>query len=472
MKPLKNLISILFLGIWTLCNAQHEDFNLPLQNPDTVKMELQELFKELSIKHPGFYRYNQKEAFEAYIDSVTGTIQEPINELAILRKAKPIIAKIGCLHTGIHLSEDTEKRLNETPNCFPLALHYDAGSVRVWKKFQEGNSIQIGDEIKSINGRDIQEIYQILLDNIPMDGYNTTGKYKLLQYTFSSWYRNSIEVADEFKIELADGEEYLLKAVKHDQTLSYADVGDKPMSMQVVDGIAIIKIPSFANSILASHDQKFKKEIDGYLDQINDSGIDKLLFDLRGNTGGSDSNPAWLTSFFFDKPYRYWNRIEITEAIAKDVSGMSKVFYGKPRYENGLWLWSDKGLSSKEFQFTNIQKPAKSMFKGEVYILTDGMCLSSCADFTAIMQANQKAIIIGEETGGGYQGNTSGLIPSAELSSGLVVDIPLLKYVNEVPKEKNMGRGTIPDIELRPTLEEVITDGMYLQRVIERIKTK
>jgi hypothetical protein len=41
-------------------NAQDVGGMFAKQNPDSVRNELKGLFVELSIKHPGFYRYNEK----------------------------------------------------------------------------------------------------------------------------------------------------------------------------------------------------------------------------------------------------------------------------------------------------------------------------------------------------------------------------------------------------------------------------
>lgn len=450
--------------------SQDEKNMLPLQNPDSIRVELAELFAELSKKHPGFYRYNDKETFDAWIDSTIQSIQEPLDELAILRKAKPIIAKIACLHTGIHVSAETEAMMNAAPNCLPLALYEEQEKVFVWKKFGDTNTLNIGDQVIGINGRDIADIYKELLTNISMDGYNQSGKYKLLQYSFPQWYRSIIELTDTFRVETSNGKQHIIAGVREKELLSYEDITNEPLSLNIVEGVAIIRIPSFANSYLEKYGQSFKKEIQKYFIQIREENISKTLIDLRGNSGGSDSNPAWFATQFFSEAFRYWDKIEITEPIAQDISGMTRIYYGKPKKEAGTWRWSDKGLFSKEFKFTRPQKPAAKPFEGEVYILTDGLCMSSCSDFVAIMQYNKKAQILGEETGGGYQGNTSGLIPSEKLACGLVVDIPLLKYYNFVEKKLNLGRGTQPDIFFKPSLQETWVTDAYLQRVLERVK--
>jgi hypothetical protein len=452
-------------------NAQDVGGMFAKQNPDSVRNELKGLFVELSIKHPGFYRYNEKVSFDTYIDSTIMTISQPIDELEILRIVKPIVAKIGCLHTGVSLSKESEKVLDSLPNHLPFTLFFDDNKAIVWKSFSNDSPIKNGDEIIKINGKNIREIYKTLIDNIPMDGYNQTGKYRLLQYTFPGWYRNIVEVSEQFQVELSDGQTHTINGVLKDNIFGYSDIVKEPISSHIVDNIAILKIPSFSNSYLKSKGQKFEKEMKAVFKQIKENKAKTLLIDVRGNTGGTDSNPAMLTSYFFAEPYRYWDRIEITEALAKEISGLGRLFYGKPTKENGRWLWSDKGLASKEFKYTRLQKPNKITFKGDVFVLTDGLCMSSCADFVAIMQANKKAVIIGEETGGGYQGNTSGLIPNVQMECGIAVDVPLLKYFNSVPENKNIGRGTIPDIELLPNLDEIVSDNKYMDKVIEVIKT-
>ncbi|MEL6257285.1 MAG: S41 family peptidase, partial [Bacteroidota bacterium] len=308
-----------------------------------------------------------------------------------------------------------------------------------------------------------------LLSAIPMDGVNQSGKDKLLQYNFPQWYRNMIEVRDQFEIETADGTKHYLQAIKEKELPSYQEIMNKGITFEIRDQLAILRIPSFADSYLEAHQQSFKQEIRKYMEIIEEQKLEKLLLDLRGNTGGTDSHAAYLSSFFFNQSYRYWKYIEVTEAIAKDLKGGKRLFYGKPTFQEGKWLWTDKGLYGKEFSFTKPQKGSKNPFNGSLYILTDGLCMSSCADFSSIMQFNKKALIIGEETGGGYMGNTSGLIPSQELENGLVIDIPLLKYYNFVDPDLPIGRGCIPDVELLPVFKEIKDPEAYLVRVLTYI---
>lgn len=83
--------------------------------------------------------------------------------------------------------------------------------------------------------------------------------------------------------------------------------------------------------------------------------------------------------------------------------------------------------------------------------------MSSCADVAAILSHNKKAIFVGQETGGGYQGNNSGMMPESLVQPfGFTLSVPLQKYINAVNLNDNFGRGTIPDYEILPTFEDFV----------------
>src|ERR1700712_3972019 len=89
---------------------------------DSAKHSITELLDEMAKKHPGFYRYTPKPAFDKYMDSTLSTINEPQNQLSLYRKFKPIIARIRCVHTGLALSSDYSNYLNGSNNLLPLDI--------------------------------------------------------------------------------------------------------------------------------------------------------------------------------------------------------------------------------------------------------------------------------------------------------------------------------------------------------------
>ena len=426
---------------------------LPKYHPDTVQQELEALFNELTLKHPGFYRYQDTLESEMNIKEMIASITDSVNEMDIYQLLKPAIADIGCLHTGIELSEATEEFLNSEPNCFPWTLYFYQGEAFIVGTYDlnDKDKLPLGAKVLSINQRSIEEILSMLLDQVPMDGNNQSGKIAILNRQFPIWYRNIIDLTNQFSITYTlNGQtsSTTLYGVPANKIPSYEDVANVPLSSTWEEDFAILTVPSFANSYHKRLNINFKKEVKTFFKEINTRDIRKLIIDLRGNTGGSDGNAVFLASHFFEEDFNYWDRIEVSEAIAKDIKGINRLFYAKPILQNGKYLWRKSPMFTSEFDYYETQKPSKNIFKGKLIILIDGLCMSSCADFAAIMSHHQKAVFVGEETGGGYQGNTSGIIPEAELSSGIKVYIPLLKYVNAVDEDQNFGRGTTPDITM------------------------
>ncbi|WP_166627788.1 S41 family peptidase [Tenacibaculum caenipelagi] len=436
----------------------------------------------MSKSHPGFYRYTSKERFDFLIDSTNQTIKNSLTELEYYRKLKPLIAQLGCLHTSISLSKKYQDYLNTSQSMLPLEIFINSnGVVLISNSYVSDSNIPIGSEILSINGKPIHSIINKLLKAIPSDGYNQTEKILLLNHRFSFWYQTIIEATEKFSIKIANNDKtemYEVKGISKDVFPSLDAIiygNQKTLEFEIIDNIGVLKIRSFAKTAIKENSQNFKRFIKEVFQKIQTKEIKDLIVDVRYNTGGTDSNAVLLASYFFDKPFKYWNKIEVTEAIAKDVKGLDKLFYKKPKKKGELYQWK-KTWVTKEFDFYEEQKPAKNNFKGNLYIITNGMCLSSCSDFAAILSHNKKAIIVGQETGGGYQGNTSGMMPSFIIPSGLRITMPLQKYTSAVDLTKNFGRGTIPDHIVIPNFNDWIekkdVEMDYILKMIKGKRTK
>jgi C-terminal processing protease CtpA/Prc len=460
--------------------AQKAIFNpAKTYDPEELRVSSRELFQELSRKHPGFYRYVSKASLDSSIDSTITTINRPLTGIDYYRKLKPLIAKIGCVHTGISLSEDYQRHLDTTSTLLPLALFTDAKRrVFISHLYDTTQTVPIGAEVLSINGQDIKAILQRLMDAIPADGYNQSEKLLVLNHRFPFWYQTIIDTAVAFALVVrTNGEEKLLhlRGVRSKVLPTLESVESnyaKPLEFRIKDSVGILSVHSFAKSSMKKHDQDFQRFMKKTFKTIKDENIKKLILDLRYNTGGTDGNAVELASYFFDKPFRYWDRIEVTEPIAKEIKGVYRLFYKRPVKRDSVYLWR-KTWVTHEFDYYEPQRPAKYSYSGRTFVLTNGLCLSSCADLVAVLSHNKKAIVVGEETGGGYQGNTSGMMPKTKIAAGLQVTVPLQKYVTAVDPQKNRGRGTTPDIRIVPDFQEWIEKrDVEMEAALAAVKQK
>lgn len=443
---------------------------------DSARRSITELLNEMARKHPGFYRYTPKAAFTHFIDSSLAAIDRPLNQLEYYRKLKPLIAKIHCVHTSVSLPDSYINDLNQQPNMLPLDVYFKGEQAFIIHNYSDNRAVPIGAELLSINGHSIKTIKDQLFTMISADGFNQTWKYQALNNRFAQAYRANYEIAKTFKIMVATSQgnkEFVLSAVTNNAIPMPVAMDRKQqprLDFVIDDSVAILSIRSFGDTDIKAGGQQFKKFMAGVFKDLKANHIQELVIDLRDNTGGSDPNAALLCRYLINRPFRYWDRIEVTAPFALSLKGSAKLVYGKPVKVDSVYLWR-KSHFTHEFDFYEQQQPQADVYNGKLVLLVNGACLSSCADVAAVLQYNERAVLLGEETGGGYQGNNSGLIPEAKIDFGIKVSIPLLKYINAVDLNKNVAHGTFPDISYDLTIDDVLQNRDPIRKLaIQQVK--
>ncbi|MCX6215748.1 hypothetical protein [Spirosoma sp.] len=90
--------------------------------------------------------------------------------------------------------------------------------------------------------------------------------------------------------------------------------------------------------------------------------------------------------------------------------------------------------------------------------MLNGSSFSVTTEFAARAHADKRATFIGQETGGGYGGNSSGLFAITQLpNSKIDLGIGLFGFhMADLPKDLTPEQGIVPDYLIEPTVEDVL----------------
>jgi hypothetical protein len=333
----------------------------------------------------------------------------------------------------------------------------------------DDQTIQPGMEITAINGHQGADFVKLFMSKVSGDGFNETGKRKKVERGFGAFYWILIRDDSVFTVTTKNSSGKNLSAVLNGVSMDDREVNSaanpvnsamnkmmkvmngstKNISIRFENGIAALRIKSFTG-------RNFYYEIDSVFRQIRDLKAKSVILDLRGNGGGADRYGAYLVSQFRQEPFRYFDHIRMrsinpsfTEMRADATNDFRT---GTVADGNGEYL-----LTPRLHSCIAEQKPGKLPFTGKLIVLVDGGTFSTAADVAALLRSLTTAVFIGEESGGGYEGNTSGA--SARFifpNSKLMLNVTLWDYYNAVKPAKNKGRGTIPDFPVPLTMNELL----------------
>jgi Peptidase family S41 len=438
--------------------------SIPIQTGSLKPAELQADFdlmrKALEEAHTGLYRYSTKPEMDRAFDAQRAKLSREMTDAQFLAILTETLANIRCGHTNVSPNTDLQKALSTVPK-FPLRVMLEGSGLFVLLNETPDNATIIpGMKILEINGKTPREIVDRILPKLPADGDIESGKRFRLQRNFHIFYSVLVEPATEFTIKAGDAtgrvitaklpgvldtERKDVNAVNRsaNENLAKLSWSRENVAMRFLKDpeIAQIRIRGFNGS-------DYSSSIENSFKTLKDKGTKTLIVDLRGNGGGADMFGAMLVSYLTDKPFRYFDHINV-----KTISPSFKEFSDwRPDREgdlkNGVQSNPKGGylVTAKLHPGVAEQPPGKYPFTGKVVVLIDGGTFSTAADVCAVIHHLKRGEFIGDETGGGYYGNNSGMQTIVTLpNSKARVTVPMYEYWNAVPGYDGKRRGTKPD---------------------------
>ncbi len=418
--------------------------------------------------------YFFNEGYKAIADSMT-ELQFGWKILA------PITATIHCGHTSFSMSKGWDKfiKRRNIPS-FPLFLKIWNDTMVVTFNLNKGDSVlKKGTIITSINGIRSADVINIMFDYMVEDGYSENVNYIRLSTSFPYFHRNIFGLYKMYNVGYIDeaGNEKNILIPYHNVPQDSLHRKKRPpgmerkmtpeqrreniRSLQIDTSFALMTINSFSKGHLSNFFRRsFRK--------IRRQKVKNLVVDIRANGGGDINNYVLLTRFLRKTPFKV---ADTADAISKNLRPYAK-YISSGFFDNiGLFFVTHKEHDDKyHFGFWErhtFTPKRKNYFNGDVYVLINGLTFSASTLFCNAVKGQQNITLVGEETGGGWYGNSGIMIPDITLpNTKLRVRLPFFRIV-QYHHIAEKGTGVMPDVYLSPVLKNVIDN---VDTKMERVK--
>lgn len=436
----KNLLFLFIVSLISCSSTANETYDLTAEE---VKADLRQLHSELQRYHAGYDWYSSKESLDrAFENSIEDA--RPSNIVDLFRQVRKLVAQVRCGHTRASLPETMRLDFEANTQFLPLSVEFLEDRLYI-KASGESTQLSIGDEIISVNSKAVAEIKSELFEYLSSDGYNETLKSELTNRNFAYGYSLFVnDQASNYQLQInrnGTPKEITVAgtSIRKLLEIGQTEQSELPLRFTSFDAYDYLKISTFGSGRINRSGQDYYEFLTETFERLNGSSK-PLVLDLRGNGGGDDMYGATLVSYLLDHPFKYFDKIEVTD----DYSGYGNII---PNGDSRL-MTSHGGL--------NIQQPKEDRFDGGLYVLIDGRSFSTCADVASVLKANQRGIFIGQETGGGAGGNTSGYSNTITLDhSGITVNLPMWKHTTSPNPNRTFGRGVIPDFIIQKEIGDL-----------------
>lgn len=425
--------------------------------------------------HPGYIRYRSEGSAGASEQEFREAAAGAGNAGAFYLAVSDYLAKIRCEHTEAELPTALAAWRDASPTMLPVDFVWVDGTAIIVGVAPGVSGVAVGEELLKVDGHSMQTLFDEVAPHISVDGFTDHTKNTLFSgsddiglTTFDVFYPLLHGFRDSFELSVrsAQAEERTVRVRAVDETASvgtrdasgaqqnFSD-GDA-VSWRRIGNAAVLGISTFVNyRTPVEPDAVFGR----VFREIKDSGVERLVLDLRNVGGGSTDVMSSLLSHLIDKP------------IA--VGGPSRVkTYDFTAYREHLSTWDESAFDMPASLFTpdgagmyivspevgggtQRLEPAVEAWLGPLTVLIGPNNESGATILLAELLDEREMTLIGQPTGGSAEGPTAGVLAFLLLpASKITVRVPLLwtttSYDGFVP-----GKGIQPDIAVPLTIEDV-----------------
>ncbi len=479
-NPVQNNVRILCVAAWALvsCTASRKDFDAGKKySPEALRADYRIFRGILESTHPSLYWYMPRDSMDFYFNEGYSALRDSMTETRFRTRLSYVIAKLNCGHTSIKPSKGYIRYMDTAEEkTFPFALKFWPDSMVISANLRRHDSIfRRGTILKSINGYDTKQLTDTLFNYITTDGFSLSGKYQTLStgFTFASLFKHVFGLTDSFDIRYLDDrnmeeQAYVKPYDFRADTLRSRPPGLVPnkksrekkppkliyfssvnLQVDTVMKTAFMTVGTFDRS---NHLRKFFRES---FRAIKKDRITDLVIDVRSNGGGDAGISTLLTRYIANRKFKLADSLYAVKAPSQYNRYIGKEFWYDILARIVTRKESDGKYHFKYFERHLFSPVTHNHFDGQVYILIGGNSFSATTLFAGDLKGQKNVTLVGEETGGGYYGNTAWIIQDVTLPNTHVqFRLPRFRMVIDKNRVKD-GRGIMPDVWALPSAEAI-----------------
>ena len=426
-----------------------------------IREELAYAITEMHQIHPDLYHYVDSQFVKNTVEFLVSELADSTSHLDYSLVLSRITTLFGDGHTvALPSSKERKEYLEKGGKLFPFKVHIHEDQVFIDKDLGTNLNLRKGVEIMSINGIRSSEILFKMRQHT--SGELQHFKNIKLERTFGLYLWYLYQFTEDYKLEIKEAKEQATSEHKT-KGVDYKTYKDANQANNPNINYRYYPIDSLKTGVLEFNSmlglKSFRKFLKSTFEQIEQSGTENLIIDLRQN-GGGDSR---LANALFE--YVAQNEYKITETIQVKASKKAKKYnrtkhtpwYIYPiAYPLSLFIpnarpyfFGKEGSTIFIHPKSQPVKNPKNKFKGKVYFLTSHYTFSSAHLLANTAKCYFIGTLIGQETGG-INHSFGEPIPMPLPISGLILYVSHKEYIN--PCSVDEMRGVVPDIEIDPII--------------------
>lgn len=519
----------LFIGVlFFISCASVDKYNQQISKLHTVQ-EVQEdidfTYKLLQKYHPELYYFIPKDSLDKIFSNLRNSFNKPISGTEFYRNLAPVVGSIKQGHTSVFpaVLKQTKQEIKingKRSSPFKSVKFKEIkNKIYISKIYSNDSTLLVGSEVLKVDEKPTDSLLNSFHKLFTSDGFNNTfyhnfkglafgplyeriqtkkdsvlvtlkirdsiySHYLVASYDKSNKEESKIDSSVSKKKKITKEEKRIAKKEKKAKKKWESKYGfdtyrkEKTRDFKFIATnsdslIAYMKIRRFNNG-------DFESFFEDSFSKIDSAKSKNIIIDLRDNLGGSVSQIDDLYSYLTDKNYTLLEeplmtrRMSYIHPLLHSKSPLIKslaiiTFPIHTLYIQGFKVRTKNKQHFVKLKYTKERSPKPNNFKGNIYVIINGTSFSASTTLSTHLKATKRAIFVGEESGGAYNGTVAGTFVKTELPNSKLKLRFGIATINTPYRQEPDGFGVKADVII-PTTD--LEKDVQLEWILENIKNK